>query len=71
MKRLACGSASRKLLDAEYVIAPDGKYRLYKHARVAVYRKLTTEIRRYNPKIAVALVMEPDYVTRAVLGTGR
>jgi spore photoproduct lyase len=69
MRRLARGKTSRKFLDAEYVPAPDGKYRLYKQARVAVYRDLLAQIRRYNPAVAAALVMEPDYVHTAVTGT--
>lgn len=69
MRRLARGSTSRKFLDAEYVLAPDGKYRLYKQARVSVYRNLLASIRRYNPAVAAALVMEPDYVHAAVTGT--
>lgn len=70
MKRFANGKASRRLLDAEYVVAPDGKYRLYKQARVAVYRDLADRIRRHHPEIKIDLVMEPDYVNKAVLKGG-
>lgn len=66
MKRLAAGRASRRMLDAEYIVAPDGKYRPYKHARVEAYRNLAASIRRYHPSIDIDLVMEPDYVHGAV-----
>ena len=70
MKKLSRGPASRKLLDAEYVLTPDGKYRVYKHARVAAYRRLVGQIRTYAPEIKVTLMMEPDYVRESVLKDG-
>jgi len=69
MDKLAAGSASRHLLDDEYVMTPDGKYRPYKNARVERYRDLVERIRRTAPDVRVELVMEPNYVSEAVLGS--
>ncbi len=69
MRRLAGGAATRKLLDAEYVRAPDGKYRVYKNARVAVYRELVASLRKFDPELQIELVMEPDYVSDAALAS--
>lgn len=68
LQRFSRGPAARKLLAAEYVPAPDGKYRVYKHERVAMYRRLAGAIQGYAPDIKITLMMEPDYVIRSVQG---
>ena len=62
LKRMAASTAARRLLDAEYVPCPDGKYRPLKQARIEAYRDMVQSIRAYHPDIDITIMMEPDYV---------
>ena len=69
LKKLAGSAAARRLLDAEYVRCPDGKYRPFRHERTAVYKTIVDGIRRYRPDIDITIMMEPSYIQKAVLET--
>jgi DNA repair photolyase len=71
LRKLAASTAARRLLDAEYVRCPDGKYRASRHDRTAVYRRLVDGIRAYRPDIDITIMMEPAYIRRAVLSDPR
>ena len=68
LKSMAQSTAARRLLDAEYVRCPDGRYRPLKAVRTRVYRALVDRIKSYRPDLPVTIMMEPDYVRAAVIG---
>lgn len=67
LKRLASSPVARRLLDAEYVRCPDGKYRPPRHERAALYKQLIHRIRAYRPDIDITIMMEPAYIQQAAL----
>ncbi|MEW6444127.1 MAG: spore photoproduct lyase family protein [bacterium] len=57
------------LLLEELVPCPDGKHRYFRPLRVALYRKILREIRRYDEQVPVRLCMESERV-RGEAGIG-
>jgi spore photoproduct lyase len=67
LKKIASSPAARRLLDAEYVRCPDGKYRPSRRERTRLYKILVDRIRAYRPDMDITIMMEPAYVQQAAL----
>jgi hypothetical protein len=55
------------LLDAEFVLCPDGNYRPHSLARRETYRTIAAMIRHFAPNVPISLTMEPDYIRRSLI----
>ena len=67
LKRMSRSTAARRLLDAEFVACPDGRYRPLKATRSRIYRDIVERIRRYQRDMPVTIMMEPEYIRRAAM----
>jgi spore photoproduct lyase len=64
---LAGRQVPEKLLDAQHILCPDGKYRPNKFVRLKFYKSIIDGVRRHAPDISIHLTMEPAYIHDAVL----
>jgi DNA repair photolyase len=65
--RLASHRESVRMLDAEYILCPDGKFRPDKFTRIRYYSMIISSIRGHAPELPIHITMEPAYIHDAVL----